>query len=294
MLLSEASHLFTPRTDPLLRLLPTASVSRSCKDIGEAWMQCVKDTNCYKSGKSIRICIRQDPEACNVSIPTSRIPDFQGRCVQWRVEGGPRSARRSVIRHTSLAGSPLRFSCFPFHLYRRVGRHFRDSWVSSHTARLVRLPCMALRSQPVPAHRTLPAASRVVSLSITCAVTVPAFLLTRLAVASRDPSLVQSTPSTCVAAFHHLTISFTLHITAALILIYHAVPSYSPHTHLYQHIFLASTVVSSTTEIPQGIHIVPARSAEHAYEVTRAEAVRAAFLAAVSFFHSRVVSQHPL
>jgi hypothetical protein len=63
-----------PEPDPFLRLLPTASVPRSCKDIGEAWMQCVKDTNCYKSGKSIRICIRQDPEACNVSIRTSRIP----------------------------------------------------------------------------------------------------------------------------------------------------------------------------------------------------------------------------
>ena len=211
----------------------------------------------------------------------------------WKAARGQHDV--SVIRHTSLAGSPLRFSCFPFHLYRRVGRLFRVPWVSSHTARLFRLPCMALRSQPVPAHRTLPAASRVVSLSITCAVTVPAFLLTRLAIASRDPPLVQSTPSTCVAAFHHLTISFTLHITAALILIYHAVPSYSAYTYLYQHILLASTVVlSTTTEIPQGIHIVPARSAEHAYEVTRAEAVRAAFLAAVSFFHSRVVSQHPL
>ena len=113
MLLIESPHLFTPRTDPLLRLLPTASVSRSCKDIGEAWMQCVKDTNCYKSGKSIRICIRQDPEACNVSIPTSRIPDFQGRCVQWHVEGGPRSARR-VCHPTYVARRvPVALLLFP-------------------------------------------------------------------------------------------------------------------------------------------------------------------------------------
>ena len=76
-------------------------------------MQCVKDTNCYKSGKSIRICIRQDPEACNVSIPTSRIPDFQGRCVQWRVEGGPRSARR-VCHPTYVARRvPVALLLFP-------------------------------------------------------------------------------------------------------------------------------------------------------------------------------------
>jgi hypothetical protein len=119
----------------------------------------------------------------------------------------------SVIRHTSLAGSPVALLLFPVHLCHRVGR--RVPWVSIHTARLFRLPCMALRSRPVPAYLS---ASRVVSMSITCAAIVPAFLLTRLAIASRNPPLVQPTPGTCAATFHHLTNSFTLHVLLPVLL----------------------------------------------------------------------------